>query len=102
MIVKYLCFILPYTNLIINLPNITINDLFITILNTNNGINRLKVVLAERRRSNKWLAQNLHVTVGTVSKWCVNKSQPSLETLREIAIELDVDIRELLHKTKPS
>lgn len=63
-------------------------------------INRLRVVLAEKDRANKWLAQQLDVTPGTVSKWCANKMQPSLETLVEIAETLDVDIRDLLNPTK--
>lgn len=63
-------------------------------------LNRIRVVLAEKDRSNNWLAKELEVTPGTVSKWCGNKAQPSLETLAIIAKALDVDISELLNRTK--
>ena len=67
---------------------------------TKKSINRIRVVLAEKDRANKWLAQQLDVTQGTISKWCSNKMQPSLETLVVIAKVLDVDISELLNRTK--
>ena len=63
-------------------------------------INRLKVVLAEQKRTNKWLAEELGKDPASVSKWCTNASQPSLETLVEIARSLNVDIRELPWSTK--
>lgn len=63
-------------------------------------INRLKVVLAEKKRTNKWLAQQLHKDPATVSKWCTNSSQPGLETLLEIARILEVDIKDLLNPTR--
>lgn len=59
-------------------------------------INRLKVVLAEKKRTNKWLAEQLGKDKGTVSKWCTNTLQPNLETLRQIAICLEVEIKDLL------
>lgn len=62
----------------------------------NEDINRLKVVLAERKRTNKWLAEQLDKDPATVSKWCTNKSQPGLETLVEISKVLEVDVKELL------
>lgn len=62
-------------------------------------LNRLKVVLAEKRRTNKWLAQQLGKDPATVSKWCTNTAQPSLETLAEIALKLDVDVKELLQSS---
>ena len=49
------------------------------------NINRLKVVLAEKNRTNKWLAEQLGKDPGTISKWCTNTMQPNLETLVEIA-----------------
>ncbi len=64
------------------------------------AINRIKVVLAEKRRTNKWLAEQLDKDQATVSKWCTNKAQPGLETLIQIAKCLDVDIRELIVQTK--
>jgi putative transcriptional regulator len=63
-------------------------------------INRLKVVLVEQGRTNKWLAEKLGKNTATVSRWCTNEMQPSLETLVGIAEILDVDIRELLNSTK--
>ena len=62
-------------------------------------LNRLKVVLAEKRRTNKWLAQQLGKDPATVSKWCTNTAQPSLETLSEIAMSLDVDVKDLLQSS---
>ena len=63
-------------------------------------INRLKVVLAEKKRTNKWLAEQLGKDPATVSKWCTNTMQPNLETLRETAMLLDVNVTELLWPTK--
>lgn len=60
-------------------------------------INRLKVVLAEQRKTNLWLAEQLGKDPSTISKWCTNTVQPSLETLDEIATCLNVDIRTLLN-----
>ena len=63
-------------------------------------INRLKVVLAEQKRTNKWLAEQLGKDPASVSKWCTNASQPTLETLEEIARSLNVDVKDLLWSTK--
>jgi transcriptional regulator with XRE-family HTH domain len=65
-------------------------------------INRIKIVLAETRRKNKWLAEKLEKDESTVSQWCTNARQPSLENLLNIANALDIDIRELLYSTKES
>ena len=59
------------------------------------NINRLKVVLAEKKRTNKWLAEQLGKDPATISKWCTNTLQPNVETLVEIAKHLNVDIQEL-------
>ena len=64
------------------------------------NINRLKVVLAEKQRTNKWLAEQLDKDPATVSKWCPNTAQPGLETLVEIAKVIDVDVKDLLWSTK--
>ncbi len=64
------------------------------------NINRLKVVLAEKQRTNKWLAEQLDKDPATVSKWCTNTAQPGLETLVEIAKVLDVDVKDLLWSIK--
>jgi transcriptional regulator with XRE-family HTH domain len=62
--------------------------------------NRIKAALAERSMTNKGLAEKIQVTPETVSRWCTNDNQPPIETLFEIAMVLDVDIRELLVSTK--
>ena len=61
-------------------------------------INRLKVVLAEKKRTNKWLASQLGVAPSTVSKWCTNVCQPSLETLYQISECLGVKVQKLLRE----
>lgn len=62
--------------------------------------NRIKAVLAESGKTNKWLAEQLNFNYTTVSKWCRNEMQPRIETLFQIAKTLDVDVRELLVSTK--
>lgn len=59
-------------------------------------INRIKVVLVEQNRTGKWLAEQLGKNEATVSRWCSNSSQPSLEMLVKIASILNVDPRELI------
>ena len=63
-------------------------------------INRLKVILAEKGKTNKWLAEKLGKSDVTVSRWVTNEVQPSMETLLEIAKLLDIDIKELLNSSK--
>lgn len=65
-------------------------------------INRIKVALAETRKRNKWLAEQIGKDESTVSQWCTNSRQPSLESLVRIAEVLQVDVRELLCSTKQS
>ena len=62
------------------------------------NLNRLKVVLVEKGKTNKWLSEQLNVSPSTVSKWCTNTVQPDLETLVEISKKLEVSILELLRK----
>ena len=62
-------------------------------------INRLKVVLVEKEKSGKWLADQLGKSTCTVSKWCSNTTQPDLQTLDKIAKMLDVNVKELLNDT---
>ena len=61
-------------------------------------INRLKVVLAEKKRTNKWLAEQLGCAPTTVSKWCTNACQPPMETYIRISKLLDVELNELVNK----
>ena len=63
-------------------------------------INRLKVVLAEKKRTDKWLAEQLGKDPATVSKWCTNTIQPNVETLVEIAKCLNVEIQDLFWPIK--
>lgn len=66
----------------------------------NKDLNRLKLVLVEQKKTAKWLAGEIGKDPATISKWCTNTAQPSLETLSIIAEKLDVDIRELIQSTK--
>ena len=59
-------------------------------------LNRLKVVLAEKQRTNKWLAEQLGKDQTTISKWCTNSSQPDLGNLMQIAKILDVELTDLV------
>lgn len=63
-------------------------------------MNRIKVVLAEKQRTNRWLAEQIGKSENTISRWCSNKSQPSIVQLQEIANLLDVDVRILLKSQK--
>ena len=63
-------------------------------------INRIKVVLVEKKRTSKWLSEQLRKDPATISKWCTNTSQPDLVTLTKVAALLDVDVRQLINKTK--
>lgn len=72
---------------------------FNAILCKMEDINRLKVVLVEKKRTNRWLAGELGKNPATVSKWCTNSSQPDLPTLKKIAEVLEVDVKDLLNNT---
>ena len=61
-------------------------------------INRLKLLLVEKKKTSKWLSEQLGITPSTVSKWCTNTSQPDIETLVRISRLLDVSIEELFDK----
>ena len=62
-------------------------------------VNRIKVVLAEKKRTSKWLAEQLGKNPATVSKWCTNTIQPSMDTLLDIANALEMNIQDLLLPT---
>lgn len=62
----------------------------------NNDLNRLKVILAEKKKTNKWLAEQLGKDQTTISKWCTNSSQPDLASLIQISKLLDVELAELV------
>ena len=65
---------------------------------SNETINRIKFVLVEQRKTNKWLAEKLGKTQATVSRWAGNKAQPSLDKLVEIARLLKVEVKDLINK----
>ncbi len=79
---------------LLNLQIKSINNL------TMKEINRLKAVLIEQKKTGKWLAENLGKDTATVSRWCNNHTQPSVETFTRIAEILNIDVRELINKTK--
>ena len=75
--------------------------IFVAIINLKTmaekkDLNRLKVLLVEKKKSNLWLSKQLGCAPTTVSKWCTNSSQPPLETLLKITKLLDVDIKDLI------
>jgi len=67
---------------------------------TKKELNRIRVVLAEKGLTNKWLAEKMEKSATTVSRWCNNDMQPSLETLSDIADTLKIDIKDLLWSSK--
>ena len=89
-IVKYWRVLRIFTEMFVSLYQIIVFPIM------DRDINRLKVVLAEKKRTNKWLASQLGVAPSTVSKWCTNVCQPSLETLLQIANNLDVKVQDLI------
>ena len=75
---------------------IFVANIILTAMTNNKDLNRLKVILAEKKKTNLWLSKQLGCAPTTVSKWCTNSSQPPLETLIKITKLLDVDIKELV------
>lgn len=63
-------------------------------------LNRIKIILVEKDKTGRWLAEQLGVSVTTISRWCSNSTQSDLMTLAKIASLLDIDIKELLVSTK--
>lgn len=63
-------------------------------------LNRLKIILCEKKKTSKWLAAELGKNPTTISKWCTNTIQPDLPTLNRIAELLDVDIKDLIQSSK--
>ena len=74
---------------------ITLHEIIINYTRMAN-LNRIKLVLVEKNKTGKWLADELGKTPCTVSKWCQNTIQPDLKTLNEIAYLLEVDVTELI------
>ena len=63
-------------------------------------LNRLKIVLAEKKRTNRWLADQLGYNENTVSRWSQNHQQPALETLYQVSLLLDCDLKDLVASTR--
>ena len=78
---------------------ITLHQIIINYINKAN-LNRIKVVLVEKGKTGKWLAEEIGKTPCTVSKWCSNSIQPDLTTLDKIARLLNVDVKDLLNSTE--
>lgn len=76
--------------------------LFLIKMSKNQQIvmNRIKVTLVEKQKTSRWLAEQMGKSENTISRWCSNKSQPSIAQLQEIAKWLDVDVRVLLKSQK--
>ena len=66
---------------------------------SNKKIKRIKVMLAEKEKTNKWLAEQVGKDPATISKWCTNTAQPSLEMLLQIAKVLNVEVKDLLRES---
>jgi putative transcriptional regulator len=64
------------------------------------AFNRLKIILVEKNKTNKWLAKQLNRNETTISRWCTNEMQPSIEAFYEIAEILNIDVRDLLTPTE--
>ena len=64
------------------------------------SLNRIRVAIAEKNKSNKWLAEQIGVSVITMSRWVNNRMQPSLDQLVKMAKALDIDVTELINRTK--
>lgn len=75
---------------------IFVANINLTTMAANKDLNRLKVILVEKKKSNLWLSKQLGCAPTTVSKWCTNSSQPPLETLLKITKLLNVDIKDLI------
>ena len=65
-------------------------------------VNRIKLVLVEKKRTSKRLSAQMGVNPSTVSKWCTNTSQPDITSLLRIADLLEVDIKELIVRENKS
>lgn len=61
-------------------------------------INRLKLLLVEKKKTSKWLSEQLGITPSTVSKWCTNTSQPDMGTLARISKLLEVKVEDLYNQ----
>lgn len=80
------------------LPNIQfLNNESFSYFKMSTDVNRLKVVLAEKKKTGKWLAEQLGKDPATISKWCTNVAQPGLETLVKISQLLEVEVGKLIN-----
>ena len=79
------------------ISNFASND---NLFNMEQDLNRIKIVLVEKKKTGKWLAEKLGVSTCTVSRWASNTAQPNLSTLNEIAKQLGVEMKDLLNENK--
>ena len=79
------------------ISNFASND---NLFNMEQDLNRIKIVLVEKKKTGKWLAEKLGVSACTVSRWASNTAQPNLSTLNEIAKQLGVDVKDLINSTE--
>ena len=77
-----------------------VNAFFVALSHLHVRWENKRYVLAEKKRTNSWLASELGENPATVSKWCTNSSQPDLPTLKKVAELLEVDVKDLLWSTK--
>jgi DNA-binding Xre family transcriptional regulator len=73
-----------------------LHTIYINNVRMERKINRIKVMLAEKGKTNKWLSEQVGKDPATVSKWCTNMAQPTLETMMQIAKVLEVDLNDLV------
>ncbi len=66
----------------------------------NKELNCIKVVLVQKKKTGKWLAEQLGLSESTVSRWCSNASQPNLNTLNKVAKLLEVEMKDLLNESE--
>lgn len=78
------------------MPNIEQKNQILATMSEHKDLNRIKVMLVEKKKTSKWLAERLDKAPATISKWCTNASQPTLDVLVDIADLLGVDVRELI------
>jgi len=82
-----------------SIKNVYLQPQIVYAMEENKDLNRIKVMLVEKKRTCKWLAEQLCKDRATVSKWCTNTSQPSLEMLLKIADLLEINYTELIRAT---
>ena len=86
---------LSYVSIFCNIFASNINK-----FNMSKDLNCIKVVLVQKKKTGKWLANQLGLSESTVSRWCSNTAQPNLSTLNKVAKLLGVEMKDLLNNNK--